>query len=161
MMQLTYKKLGGSKARPMRRGIGPLYAIMFLCYAIMGTSCSEPSDNPLFGLWEADVPGGPDFGYKATWRINHDGSYRLDFASVSIAGGAEGYSIGTYDLVSDSILVVHSTEHENLGYNYAFSKDQDTLYVEVEDSMLTSTAVRLVGKQQYKNAGTTIKWERH
>ena len=142
-----------------------LYVIFLLSSGAALTGCAndnaQDSDDPIVGLWKADYPPNGDGGYEATWRFNSDGSYDHDFSSGSISGGAEGYSIGTYDLISDSILVVHSTEHENLRSNYAFGKEEYTLLVEITDSTLTSTAVRLVGDHQYKNAGTTIEWEMH
>ncbi len=134
--------------------------VVFACMAAF-TCCDEPEDNPLAGLWETDVPSGDDFSYEATWRFNNDGSYNLDFSSGYIGGGAQGHSIGTYDLISDSILVVHSADQENLWINYAFHKEEDTLFVKVTNSRLTSTAVRLVGPLQYKNAGDTIGWIKH
>ncbi len=140
------------------------YLLVVFAFMAALNSCNHLNnrdlDNPLVGVWEADVPGGPDYGYGATWRFNKDESYHLEFGSVSIAGLAQGYSYGTYDMISDSILVVHSTDHDNLVHNYAFTKEKDTLFVEVADSRLTSTAVRSVGPLQFEIAGDTIGWEK-
>ncbi|UCH63926.1 MAG: hypothetical protein JSU77_05670 [Fidelibacterota bacterium] len=128
------------------------------------TSCTDDNnqnlDNPLVGLWIVDIPADDDFSYQATWRFSKDESYQLDFSSGYIGGGAQGYSSGTYNLISDSILVVHSTNHENLVHNYAFSKEQDTLFVEVADSRLITSGVRLVGQSQYERYGTILIWEK-
>ena len=137
------------------------YLLVVLACTAALNSCDDPEDShPIVGTWEADVPSGDDFSYDATWRFNNDGSYDLDFSSGYIGGGVQGHSYGAYDLISDSILVVHSADHENLWINYAFTNEKDTLFVEVADSRLTSSGVRLVGPLQYKIAGDTIGWEK-
>lgn len=141
-----------------------VYLVVVFVAIVAFTGCPDNNnqnlDNPLVGTWEADVISGDDFSYEATWRFNNDGSYNLNFSSGGIWGGAQGYSIGTYDLTSDSILVVHSADHNNLWINYAFYKEKDTIFVEVADSRLTSSGVRLVGPSQYERYGTILMWEK-
>jgi hypothetical protein len=121
--------------------------------------CDDAHDNgPLVGTWESDVTGGPDFGYDGIWRFVSDGDYQLAFGSVTIAGGTNRYSSGEYELISDSILVVHSVECENLGFNYAFSHAQDTLFVQIHDESFVSSSIRSVGPSQFERRGLLITW---
>ena len=135
--------------------INPLFIIALLAVFACSEDDNQDPANILVGVWEGHVPSS---GYSATWQFNNDRSYHLDFASPGIAGAIKGFSSGTYDLISDSILVVHSIDSKILAFNYAFRQERDTLLVQIEDFTLTSMDVRLVLPSQDEIAGTTIVW---
>ena len=132
--------------------------VVFACMAAL-TSCDNPNNqdfnNPLVGQWEEAVnpsnqndsiysrncyPEGPDAGFGGTWLFEKDGSYQMEFWVGTIAGSKDGYSSGSYDLISDSILVLHVTHYEFADSVYPADPGvADTHYVAITDTLFTDT----------------------
>lgn len=147
----------------MRRMIGSRSAIIFLAFVAMVTSCSEPGESPITGNWipiERYRTGGPDWGYSADWTIYADGTYNLEFGTGTIAGPISGSSSGRYSMLADSIMVYTSLEHANLSSNYLFQETDDTLFIHLLDSELTTSLARAVGPSAFERYGITVIWEK-
>ena len=133
------------------------YRFLLMLLLITIVACTNEDDqfsnNLLVGLWmEATTPlnydeprysndcyhEGPDAGYGGTWVFEKDGKYQLDFAFGSIAGPRFGRSVGTYDLIADSVLALNVTfyEFQDSVYNVdlLWKSGKDTHYVTITDS---------------------------
>ncbi|MCH7575377.1 MAG: hypothetical protein IIA59_09665 [Candidatus Marinimicrobia bacterium] len=136
----------------MSRRIRAISAIILLGTVAMATSCSEPEENTVVGNWrpiERFRTGWDDFSYNANWTINKDGTYYLEFHKTGIWGGIDGYSSGTYVMLSESLMVYTSIEHENIAFNSVFNAITDSIFIELFDSQLITAGV-----------GMVITWER-
>ena len=116
-------------------------------------SCEDSDvyyNTPLIGLWEEAVNvwnmddpeydnhcEGDDNLFEARWEFKDNGTYYLDFGAVTFSGGISGFSKGEYELLGDSLLIVSSDDHENLGY--AMMGIIDTLLVNITDTTFTSS----------------------
>ena len=130
------------------------YSLLIALACVIGLACTDETENshPIVGTWETTdptgwedvdlsryLPPGNDYGYSGTWRFEKDRSYHLEYSSVS-DGWGEGYALGTYDFISDSIMTIHQIESKSDGGggNYAYG---DTLHIVLKDSRLVTTRV--------------------
>lgn len=141
------------------------YRSLLTLLLIMIVACTNEDDqfsnNLLVGLWVDPTnasngsdpryslncyPDFPDAGFSGTWLFKKDGSYQLDVSFGTIAGADSGYSSGTYDLISDSVLVLHVEDYKKLAVN-----EWDTLNVMITDTMFIS---------RFTSEGCKLFWER-
>ena len=162
MQQPTYKKLEGSKPKPMKTRLRPISAVVFLAFAALVTSCSEPEENPIVGTWLTDSEDIQvyDLWYALKWQIESNKTYKLDFSSSDGDEVISGYSSGTYRILSDSILVVKSSKHENLEANELFRHTVDTLFIKVNGSELIASQARLIDSTKFVRFDIILTWER-
>ena len=140
-----------------------LLLILIIALMTVFANCTDDkiSDNPLVGVWVDPTnasnvsdpryslncyPDFPDAGFSGTWLFKKDGSYQLDVSFGTIAGADSGYSSGTYDLISDSVLVLHVEDYKKLAVN-----EWDTLNVMITDTMFIS---------RFTSEGCKLFWER-
>lgn len=131
------------------------YQLVMFAFMAVFICCEVSPDNPLVGSWVEAVnlanqndpiysrncyPEGPDAGYDGTWLFEKDNSYQLEFWVGTIAGSNNGYSSGTYELVSDSILILDVAyfEYQDSVYDVdsMFPAGADTHIVTITEDML-------------------------
>ena len=142
-----------------------LVSAIVLGLAAIVISCDEPEEYRIEGDWHAiNEQFGPSYKiiYIGDWRINKDGTYYLEFSLSpgDIGGTIIGYSSGEYQMLSDSIMILTSLEHEHLDFNHLFRKTADTLFIELHNSALTTLNATLVGQSMFEKTGIKVDWDR-
>lgn len=125
-------------------------AVLLLVFTQCDDAPEPYANHPIVGLWEEmvnpfnwDDPEfagnceGADATFVGWWTFESDGEYDLEFGAGTIAGGVNGYSRGTYQLLSDSLLIISAKQYENL--SYAFLGVKDTIIIELNDTRFTSS----------------------
>ena len=170
MHQLFRRKLYALKGKPLKTRIRAASAIIFMAFAAMATSCSEPEEKTdvekaNVGDWTAAINytvWGNSYSYTGDWQISENGTYYLDFIfnAGGVIGPRSGFSSGNYRLLSDSIMIVTSLEHFGLSLNYAFYQTLDTLLIDLRDSTITTVKARMTEPSLFSQYGNPIEWTR-
>lgn len=143
-----------------------LYLATVLVCAVALNRCDESdNDNPIVGDWHVNYSvgsGNTERYFIGDWQIDENETYYLEFtrSAGGIIGPTSGYSSGSYRMISDSIMIVTSIEHENLGWSDFFHRTVDTLLLKFQGSDLIATQATIHDTIQHTRTALILEWKR-